>query len=275
MNRRRVLAIIRFDLLQLRRSRDFWIPMAILAAVFFVVIPLSLLFSIQRIGNVRVVQRISQTLDILPESIKQEVRGDTPAARASYALAVFLFAPLAVVVPLTISSAVGAQAIVGERERGSGEFLAHSPATEKEIYAAKMIGSFIPGYAATILGFGLYAIIVNLIVGPDIGGWFFPTGDWWVLMFWMVPPFIALALGLIVHISARVQSSTAAQQATGLVTLPLILVAYGQSSGSFLFGVRGAGWLVGAIAWLAAILLLLRGTRSLTRERLLGVDTGS
>ena len=73
--------------------------------------------------------------------------------QASYALAVYLFAPLAIIVPLTVSSAVGAHTIIGERERGSGEFLAHSPATERQIYLGKLMASLIPGYFTAAVGF--------------------------------------------------------------------------------------------------------------------------
>src|SRR5207302_8998468 len=118
---------------------------------------------------------------------KAASHGFCPAGRTSYALAVYLFAPLAVIVPMTISTAVGGDALVGVKERGTGEFLAHSPATEREIYLGKLVASLVPGYATTIVGFGIYSLVVNLIVGPQVGGWFFPTTDWWVLMFWVVP----------------------------------------------------------------------------------------
>ena len=81
---------------------------------------------------------------------------------------------------------------------------------------------------------------MNLIVGPDVGGWFFPTPQWWVLMFWVVPPFLALTLSLVLRLSARVKSTAAAQQASGLVTLPLIMIAYAQSTGA-LFGAGTSG----------------------------------
>lgn len=274
MNWKRMFVIARTDLRQLRLSRDFWIPMAILAGIFFVVLPTILLLSIGVASKVDLVQQIGATLDVLPQRVKDAVQGNTPVARAQYAMAVYLFAPLAVVVPLTISTAIGANTIVGEREKGTGEFLAHSPASEREIYIGKLIASIVPGYAATIIGFGIYAVIVNVIVGPNIGGWFFPTSDWWLLMLWVVPPFIALALSAVLRISARVKSATAAQQASGLVTLPLILISYGQSSGA-LFGRAGAGWVIGGIAWIGAVLGLMRGARAVTRERLLGADNQS
>ena len=84
------------------------------------------------------------------------------------------------------------------------------------------------------MGFGLYSLIVNLVVGPKVGGWFFPTQAWWVLMIWVVPPFLALTLAIVVRYSARVKSSAAAQQVAGLVSLPMIIIAYSQSTGALL-----------------------------------------
>jgi ABC-type Na+ efflux pump permease subunit len=185
-------------------------------------------------------------------------------------MAVYLFAPVAVVVPLTISTAVGAATIVGERERGTGEFLAHSPAGVREIYLGKLIASLLPGYFTTIVGFGIYSLMVNLIVGPRVGGWFFPTSQWWVLMLWVVPPFLALTLSLVLRLSARVKSTAAAQQASGLVSLPLIMVAYSQSTGA-LFGAASVSWIIGGVAWVAALVGLSRGMRAITRARLRGV----
>jgi len=271
MNWRRALVIARTDLKQLRVSRDFWIPMVIMAGLFFVLIPTVLLFVISHLQDVEIIRKVGETLDVLPQRVQEAVRGDTPAARASFAMSVYLFAPLAVVVPLTISSAVAANAIVGEREKGTGEFLAHSPADEREIYLGKLIASLIPGYLTTLVGFGIYALVVNIIVGPNVGGWFFPTADWWLLMFWVVPPFIALALSFVVRVSSKVKSAAAAQQASGLITLPLILLAAAQSSGA-LFGASAAGWILGLLAWIGALIGLARGRHAVNRERLLGVD---
>ena len=116
-------------------------------------IPTILLLAITSIGNVHVVHQISTTLEVLPPEAQDAMPAARPArAGPAYALAVFLFAPVAVVVPLTISTAVGAATIVGERERGTGEFLAHSPAGVREIYLGKLIASLVPGYVTTIVG---------------------------------------------------------------------------------------------------------------------------
>lgn len=268
---RRMLVVARTELRQLRSSKDFWVPMVALGSLFFLLIPTTLLLIITRIGSIEVVQQASQVLEILPERAQQQILGNDPATRTSYALAVYLFAPVAVVVPLTISTAVGAASLVGERERGTGEFLAHSPASVREIYLGKLLASFVPGYLTTLFGFGSYSLVVNLVVGPDVGRWFFPTREWVVMMFWIIPPFLLLTLSLVLRLSARVRSTAAAQQASGLVTLPLIAIAYSQATGSLMGANASTGWVIGALAWLVALLSLHRGVRSVTRNRLLGV----
>jgi ABC-type Na+ efflux pump permease subunit len=276
----RVRTVARTDLKQLRQAKDFWVPMTLLGSFFFVIIPTILLVTITAIGEIGVVDQISDTLDVLPAAAQTQIPRTTAdgaevsdAGRTAYALAVFLFAPVAVIVPLTISTAVGAATIVGERERGTGEFLAHSPAGVREIYLGKLVASLIPGYITTVVGFGLYSLIVNLVVGPEVGGWFFPTFQWWVMIVWVLPPFLAICLSLVLRLSAKVRSTAAAQQASGLVSLPLIMIAYSQSTG-VLFGAGYLPFVLGGIAWAAAIIFLARGVRSVTRSRLLGVAAG-
>lgn len=265
-------AVARTDLKQLFQAKDFWLPMIILGTLFFVIIPSIMLVVITKVGDEQMVERMSESLSMLPEAAQQQLRGDTARGQTGYALAVFLFAPMAIIVPLTISTAVGAATIVGEREKGTGEFLAHSPAGVREIYLGKLIASLVPGYLTTLAGFGIYSMIVNLTVGPEVGGWFFPTAEWWIMIGWVLPPFLAICLSLVLRLSARVRSTAAAQQASGLISLPLIMIAYSQSTG-ILLGSGNLGWYLGGAAWIVAIFSLHRGVRSVTRSRLLDVAT--
>jgi ABC-2 type transport system permease protein len=267
----RLFVVASTELRQLRQSKDYWIPMVLLGSLFFVVIPTVLLLIITRIGNIAVVSQVADALAVLPDSAQAQIRGETPGGRTAYALSMYLFAPVAVVVPLTISTAVGAASLVGERERGTGEFLAHSPASVREIYLGKLFASFVPGYVTTLVGFGCYSLMVNLLAGPQVGGWFFPNGEWLVMMFWIIPPFLLLALSLVLRLSARVRSTAAAQQASGLITLPLIAVAYGQATGTLMGSSAASGWVLGGVIWVLAVASLHRGVRSVTRNRLLGV----
>ena len=85
-----------------------------------------------------------------------------------------------------------------------------------------------------------------------------------------MPPFLALTLSLVLRLSARVKRTAAAQQASGLVTLPLIMIAYSQSTGALYTGV-GVSWVIGALAWVGGGRRAPRGMRAVTRARLLGV----
>ncbi len=266
-----IKAVAGADLKRLFRSKDYWIPLTLMASLFFVIIPFFALSMISSLEQTQFVDQVTQIVGNLPESVTKNVEGNSEIARASYVVAVFLLAPIAIIVPLTISAAVGSNAIVGERERGTGEFLAHSPLTEREIYIGKLISSLIPGYLATVAGFSLYALVVNLTVGDDLGGWFFPTSGWVLLIVWVIPPFIAVALTLILRLSARVRSAAAAQQASSLVTLPVIILSYSVAA-AVIANPGATGIWIGAIAWLVAGFLTFRGARKLRRDRLLGVS---
>src|SRR3954454_17096395 len=115
----------------------------------------------------------------------------------------------------------------------------------------------------------MYSIVVNLIVGPELGGWFFPTGNWWVLVLWVLPPFIALSLAIILAISARVSSAAAAQQASARATLPLIVISYGVASNTIFQG-QALAFGIGALAWIGAIFALWRAGASGGGRRRLG-----
>ncbi|NCG25234.1 MAG: ABC transporter permease subunit [Actinobacteria bacterium] len=273
MNWHRTFTVARTDIKQLVLAKDFWMPMSILGSIFFVIVPLVLLLSITSLGDVDAVQNCANTLEVLPAKAQAQIKGDTPQGRTSYALAVFFCAPMAVVVPLTISPAVGAASLVGERERGTGEFLAHSPAATKEIYLGKLMASLVPGYFTTMVGFTLYSLIVNLIVGPEVGGWFFPTQQWWLLMLWVLPGFLLIGLSLVLRLSGRVKLTAAAQQASGLITLPLIAVSYAQASGA-IYGTITTTIIIGAIAWSIGLVSTWRGMSGIRRQRLLGVADG-
>lgn len=269
-----VKAVMKADLYRLLKTRDYWIPLIILGGMFFVVLPAILLGALAFVEQGSIVAQIGDIVGTLPDAIQSNIQGNSPTTRASYAFAVYLLAPIAIIVPLTISSAVGANSIVGERERGTGEFLAHSPLTVGEIYVGKLLASLLPGYGAGVVGFALYSLIVNLIVGSQLGRWFFPTTGWLLLVLWVVPPFIAIALSLILRLSARVRSAASAQQASSLVTLPVILLSYVVASGLLYSPVMSAV-IAGLIAWIIAGLLLASGAKSIRRDRLLGVAADS
>ncbi len=272
MNATRVNAVARADLRQLRESKDFWVPLSIIALFMFVVVPAVMLYVISTVQDPTLLAKLVDVVGRLPEPLRVRLAGAPPEVQASYTLAVYFFAPLVTLVPLTISSSISANTFVGERERGSGEFLAHSPASTVDIYLGKLIAALIPGYFTAVGGLVVYSAVVNLVVSTRTDGVLFPTGNWWVFMLWVMPPLLALAVALIVSISSRVTSGAAAQQASSLIALPIVILAYAVSEKS-LFGSAWPAWIVGAIAWGGAAFAIWRGATTLDRERLLGIGS--
>jgi ABC-2 type transport system permease protein len=272
VNTGHVLTVARTDLKQLIGARDFWLPMMILGGLFFVFVPFVLLLSSPASVTSRSSARSPRPSNCCPPRPRR-TSGVTPTPGGpgscwrSTSSAPWLWWCPSPSPPRSAPPRSSASASAGPASSSP------TPPPTCEIYLGKLIASLLPGYATTIVGFGIYSLIVNTLVGPEVGGWFFPTSEWWVLMLWVVPPFLALTLSIVLRLSARVKSTAAAQQASGLVSIPLIMIAYSQSTGA-LFGAARATVAIGAIAWALAIVGLWRGMRSVSRQRLLGVADG-
>ena len=62
----------------------------------------------------------------------------------------FLFAPMFLILPLMVASIIGADSIVGEKERKTLEALLYTPATDRELYLAKLLSAVVPGGCARV-----------------------------------------------------------------------------------------------------------------------------
>ena len=211
--------------------------MLILGGIFFVFVPTVLLFTITQLGNVDAVSQLSPG----PRGAPREGPGRDPGRHRA---GPGRLRPRRL--PLRPGRGGGADHHLDRRRApppssasASGAPASSSPTPPPgsgRSSSASWPPACSPATLTTIVGFGIYSLIVNTIVGPDVGGWFFPTSQWWVLMLWVVPPFLALTLSLVLRLSAKVKSTAAAQQASALVSLPLIMVAYSQATGSLYGG---------------------------------------
>ena len=129
--------------------------MVLLGAIFFLFIPTVLLVSITSIGDVEVVSQMSETLKVLPPSAQAQIEGQSDQGRTAYALAVFLLAPVAIVV-----CADADQSAARYHERGRELYcLQDTAAAATHILLAAValglgscwIGAFDGGQAAAVL----------------------------------------------------------------------------------------------------------------------------
>jgi ABC-type Na+ efflux pump permease subunit len=167
------------------------------------------------------------------------------------------------------SSVIAADSFAGEKERKTMEALLYTPTTDRELFVAKLLSSWLAAIVVALLGFALYVVTANAAAWSQMHRIFFPNAMWLVLIFWVVPAVPGLGLGVMVLVSARAQGFQDANQIGGAVVLPVLLLLVGQMSGVMSFSVTLVV-LLGLAVWLLDGLLIWLGSRSFRRGRLLG-----
>jgi ABC-2 type transport system permease protein len=179
----------------------------------------------------------------------------------------YLITPMVLMIPLMFAAVIAADAIAGERERGTLEGLLLTPLTDRELAAGKLLGAWAPAATMGVVGGAVYALTANLAVGRQMGRMILPTAEFALLVLWVAPTLTAAALGAVVLVSARAKSFQEAFQLGGVVVLPVVLLVVGQAAGALLLSV----WLLvgaGAVALVIAWVVLRLAARSLSRQRM-------
>jgi ABC-type Na+ efflux pump permease subunit len=166
-----------------------------------------------------------------------------------------------------VSAVLAADAFAGEKERRTLEALLHLPISDRDLFLAKLAGSFIPAVAVSWIGFVAFAVVANVVGWPVMHRIYIPTQLWGVVIVWVAPAVATLGLGVMVRVSARAKSTQEANQLGGAVILPLIFLAVGQSTGLLLVDLPVA-LALGAAIWVLALWLVARGARRYTRDAL-------
>ena len=268
MNWRGIRAIVRKDLIVVRRSRAIVVPLIIVPILMLVVLPVTFSILPAFLSDAQSALELQRTVAQLPGPLRDSMAGHTPEQAWVVLVHNMLMAPLFLLVPFMVASIIAADSFAGERERKTLEALLNTPAPDGELFLSKVLAAWVPAMAAAVLGFVLYTLAANAAGWPIMGRIFFPNVTWIVLVFWVAPAFAALALGGMVLVSLRVRGTQEAMQLGSLFVLPLVALIVGQVRGVVLLGPAMLG-ITGAIVWLLAGILLWYGTRSFRRTKLI------
>ena len=263
MNWNVIRAIVRKDLTAVRRSKAVMLPMLIVPGILLVVLPLVLALVASHAAS----SGIQHFLDNLPGNFAEPIRKLPQRQQMVVLVNGYLLAPLFLIVPLMVSAVLAADAFAGEKERRTMEGLLHLPVTDHELYTAKMLVAFGPAVAISWAGFVVFAFVSNAAAWPVMHRVFVPTATWVLMIVWMTPAVAALGLGIMVRVSARARTTQEANQLGGTVILPIIVLTLGQATGLLLVGLPIA-IAVGALMWVIAIWLNIRGANRFSRDRL-------
>jgi len=268
-NWRAMRAIMRKDLKQVLQNKMVWLPMIIVPVIFLIIFP----------GIVVVLPTLVSPADLelddleqlfrqLPSQFKTMLQGSSAQQQFTILGANFLFAPMFLIIPLMVSSILGADSFAGEKERKTLEGLLYTPVSDTELFMAKVLTALIPAMIVNVASFVLYGLVVNLGGYRTVGRIFFPTATWWPLVFWVGPALAVAGLGATVLMSSKAKTFMEAQQASGMLVLPVVFLMIGQLTGLFFLGV-GLLLFVGLLIWAVGLWLVWVGSKTFSRGELI------
>ena len=269
MNTRAIVAIARKDLKVALQNKGVVLPIIILPLILFVVFPWIMAYAPSLAANSGTsVNNIDQLLERMPSGLLNELSGYTHDQQMVVFSLVYMLAPMFLIMPLMVSSVFAADSFAGEKERKTLEALLYTPTSDRELFAAKLLGAWVTAVAVAILSFMIYAVMVNAAGWQSIGHIFFPNWMWIALVFWVTPAVAGLGLVVMVFVSVRAQGFQDAYQTGGLVVLPILALMVGQISGVMYFSL-GVVLLVGLVIWLIDAVLLWFASKGFRRGELM------
>ncbi|MGN7411443.1 ABC transporter permease subunit [Paenibacillus sp. SAF-068] len=270
-NRRAIRALVRKDIRSVTDSVQLWLPMLIVPLIIGIIMPSALLWAASRL-ELRSLGNISfllESLDTLTHGgqIPQLASMPSDNHRIVYYLAMYMFAPLFLIIPVMASSILTANSFAGEKERKTLEGLLFTPISMDTLFRSKVLAALIPSILLSWTTFLIYGILANILMYPMFGTLMFPNLNWIILVLWVVPVCSLMVILLNVLISAKVRGFQEAYQLGGLIVLPLIALVAGQASGMLLIG----PWMllmIGAVLLLISLVLLRLVTLWNSRQQL-------
>jgi ABC-type Na+ efflux pump permease subunit len=260
---RQTRALIRKDLKETLGNRQILLPLLIVPIIFMVVLPVGILIAAS-FADAMDASEITE----MTEMMKLNLSGTSNAQNLIIIFSEYYLPPIFLLIPLMMSSLIGAGCFVIEKEKKTLESIFYCPISISELFRAKVAGTFIPAYILTLAGFIIIGIILNIGGLIFFGHLIYPSLKWILLIFLLCPAILILGLTLIVRTSAKAKSFQEAQQNVVFVVIPVILIVIGQASGIFLLNellIVG----ISALVFILDYFLLRSAKRKYSYEKLL------
>lgn len=214
------------DLKIISKDKMIWLPMLIVPLLLCLVLPVIFFIAAGSAESIKDMQS-------LPFEIDSESAAFNPSQKTVYFALNFIFPGLFLIIPILSSSIIAGSSFVGERESKTLESLFYTPVTVKELFTAKLTGSFIIAYSVTFISFLLFSIVAFTAQYFYFDHMIYPSLKWLIYILWLCPALIFMGLIFMVRTSAKSKTFQEAQQKVVFLILPVILVIVGQVSGIF------------------------------------------
>lgn len=267
-------AIMRKDLKVVLQSKAVVIPLIIVPLLMLVIMPAVggyLLSTLDPDSNAVAdfQEEASIFYENLPPVIEEKLdRYDNEVQRMTYLIFNLFFPPLYLMMPTMVANVIAADSFAGEKERKTLEALLYAPASDRELYVAKLLGPWAAAVGVGLAGFLAFAVIVTVLTYPMMGSIFLLDLTWLLLILWVTPAAAGLGLGAMVLVSSRAATFQDAYQLGSMVVIPILLLLFGQISGVMYFSTLVV-FGVGLVLWLLTAALIGYGARTFERGALI------
>lgn len=257
-----IRTIVAKDLREIFSCKSTWLPMFLLPLLSSALLPLIMLFTARH--NFTGLA----TLETLLKNAPPDPRLITDSQKLLYIGLNKIVPIIFLIIPILMTCNIGSVSVVGERQKNTLESLLYSPIGIRQLYLAKLAGTFSIAFLVTVACFLCFAAVASIGTISQYGFSFLSVSKWLVLIFWLCPILILLALGVIVYISARAPSIQSAMQLSTLTVLPVLFLLLSQIAGTLALG-PGRIFGLGAALLMAAALLFKWALRGLVVENLI------
>ncbi|EKQ55503.1 MULTISPECIES: ABC transporter permease subunit [unclassified Clostridium] len=258
-------ALIYKDINEITSSKRVILPMTIVPIILIVIMPLALFIGANFVGNdSSMMTKIAPLIKKLPS----EYALYTPPQLLIKVMINYMFPSYFLIIPIMCSGVIGASSFVGEKEHKTLESLLYTPISMEQLLRAKILGVFLPSYMITLISFIVFGIICNIGGFMHFGEFILPNIEWLIIILWISPAINLLSLIFTVMVSAKSETFQEAQQVSGLLVLPVILVLIGQMTGVLLLS-NFVMFIAGGILLILDYILIKRISSNFIPEKLI------
>jgi ABC-2 type transport system permease protein len=171
-------------------------------------------------------------------------------------------------IPLIIPTSIAAYSIVGEKQQRSLEPLLATPVSTGELLLGKSLAAALPAVGVTWLAYAIFITAGRFVAVSDRVFGLMVAPMWLLAIGVLAPLFTVLAVNIAVIVSSRVNEPRVAEQLSGLVVLPIILVSLAFIVGRIMLTLETftAGVLITVVI---DVVVLYLGVRLFQRETIL------
>ena len=261
MNANRILTIVDKEWAEVFKNRIVLFTVTFMP-LLLTILPLVMLYFTRSTGD----DLIGDSADIPPQFF--QMCGDIAAVDCLQYFLINQFLLMFMMMPLIIPTAIAAYSIVGEKTTRSLEPLLATPITTIELLVGKALAAAIPAIAATWACFFLFVALMP-VVGASATVVRMALGPTWLVGILIIGPLMATAsVNMAVIVSSRVNDPRAAEQISGILVVPIMLLLFGQISGMLVINPSVMG--ITALVMLAVdAALIYAGSRLFQREIIL------